>query len=111
MSQDTELSLEQRSTRVEKPHPFVTVEVRLGAQFYDGPRPNTHKEMAELLRRHATHHTGVLREVFTVLSGYHFRIVPDQEPLRASEGDNATITYDHCNSCTFAGGSPDQTCI
>jgi hypothetical protein len=95
---------------------FVNLAVTIGPKFYGEKRPGTNEEIAEVLRSHAAHFDGLLRELFTVLEKYYRTQVglrlnplaeaPDPTKAGATGGHTggANVTFGNCGGCTPQAG-------
>jgi hypothetical protein len=93
---------------------FVNLAITVGPKFYGEKKPGTNEEIAEVLKSHAAHYDGVLREVFLVLEKYYRAHVGmplhqlveavGNVPTGEGSGDDSNITYGVCGGCTTENG-------
>ena len=87
---------------------FVRISIKVGPNFWGEHKHSTSREVAEVLQRYAKHYSGALRELFSALAEYHFR-VEAPIPFTGTGGPSDNITYGPCQSCTPAEGGEGYT--
>jgi hypothetical protein len=101
---------EQAPSRLKPQDTFLELRIGYGPKFYDGKKPTSNQEMAELLKSRADHSPGIVRELFLMLSDYYselkleaYQVIVAGDETGSFTG-SLSVSFGACGSCKQEGG-------